>query len=157
MTSGLAERTYRLPAVAPPFPRPAAGEISPSVASGQLVRDMLVSGFLVALLMVGCQAAAAPTQAPLPPGALLQQSGAGAAQTATFDAPETWALDYSYDCGGAPVTQVLIQARSANAWEQILGNGGQQSASGTTYGHGAGPTYLDVSISCRWTITVRPG
>lgn len=115
---------------------------------------------LVVFVVTACQGTIPPppviaVATPLPSGVLLEQSGAGVTQTATFDAPETWALDYSYDCGNAVVTQVLVQAKSPDGWEQLLGNGGQRSASGTTYGHHAGATYIDVSISCAWTIRVR--
>jgi hypothetical protein len=119
---------------------------------------------IAALVVAGCQSGAnAPQATPvptvptvLPSGVILSEFGDGEMNTATFNAPATYAVSYSYDCTGRQVAQIKIEAvGKGQSYETILNGGTFGKMAGTTYGHGAGPIYLDVAIGCPWSLSVR--
>jgi hypothetical protein len=106
---------------------------------------------------------AAPSPAPSPAAAatpapagvtLLDLNGSGSQSSSPFQAPSTWTLRYSYDCGalGAPGRfRVDIRTSDAQSDPVVL----EIAATGTSSVavHDSGSVRLEIKSQCAWHVT----
>ena len=102
-----------------------------------------------------------PTVTSAPPTlskTLLDLSGNGASNTATFTAPDLpgeWAITYSFDCTsyGYQGNFALTVQTAGGDYIDLVANDLAMSGNATTYVHGGGAVYLEINSECDWHVT----
>ena len=94
-----------------------------------------------------------PTPAPTLPSVLLDQTGSGIKNTAPFQAPGTWVIEYSYNCsnfGQAGNFQVYVY-QGTNLVDTPV-NELKLRGSGQSYEYQSGLTHLQINSECNWHV-----
>jgi hypothetical protein len=114
-----------------------------------------------ALAVAPAGASGVRRRAPAPRKVLLDQSGVGSSLTASFAAPRTWDLKWSFDCAGSPdhifSAQVyLVGAKSQpdvpNYDVPRLAVSGVRGSGVQHYDARAGNSYLWIVSQCNWSV-----
>jgi hypothetical protein len=99
------------------------------------------------------------TSTPKAPVTLLSQSGSGDDSTASFTAPSTWQIEWTYDCSNfgeqgnfaVDVAQAPNGGVAASVEDPPINQLGN-SDSGTEHYYYGGTVHLEVTSECDWTI-----
>lgn len=92
-----------------------------------------------------------PTPAPTPQ-ILLDVEGSGIKTTQRFQAPDEWAIAWSYDCsgsyGGNGNFQIYVKGDAMDVAANALGVSGHD----VSYEHSGGSVYLEMNSECAWHV-----
>lgn len=103
--------------------------------------------------------AATTTTTPAPqPTVLLNQSGSGQAQTASFTTGKSWSITYTFDCssfGSQGNFQIYIDNTDGSYNTDTGANDLAMNGGNTDYYYDAGSHYLQINSECDWTVTVK--
>jgi len=94
-----------------------------------------------------------PTPAPTPQ-ILLDVQGSGIKTTQRFQAPDEWAIVWSYDCsgtyGGNGNFAIMVEGDHMDVAANQLGVSGHD----VSYEHSGGSVYLEMNSECAWHVRV---
>ena len=94
-----------------------------------------------------------------PSGYLLQVTGSGSKDTATFTAPATWKIGWAYDCTKFGMPGNFIVDVYVNGG-LVAGDINEVNTKGSGVGkaiNGAGQAYLSITSECDWAVNASPG
>ena len=112
----------------------------------------------ITALLVGATATAQdPCVSPAASGGqvLLTHSGEGAQNTAPFEAPGMWWVDWTYDCSqfGMQGNFSAFAMSQEGAIVAAIANALGESGGDRSYVYTGGPVYLQIISVCEWTVT----
>ena len=149
--------TYQLPGDQLPKPPVTESRLTGPVILGVIV---IVAGVLFLFARFSPGTGSNPTQpgaAPLAHVTLLSLTGNGIKQSQTFVAPDSWQIDYSFDCSGfgqAGNFAIYVYA-GGGAINDVAANQIALTGRDTSFEHAGGATYLEVNSECSWTLTAH--
>lgn len=85
---------------------------------------------------------------------LLDITGTGIRTTQSFQAPDTWAITWSYNCAGTPFPQTNFGIFVFGDVHDIAANGLGASGQDLSYEHSGGSVYLKIISACPWHVRV---